>query len=459
MIFDIDSVIFIGFLVINLAVGLFYSRGIKNISDYSIGNRRFSTPAITATIAATFIGGGSFSMWTSGVYKTGLYHMLLGVCDVLTFYVVCYIVAPRCGEFLGKLSIAEAMEGLYGSAARTITAIVGMFRTAGALAMQFKVGAIVLSYAFHDFGDKLIVLAALVVIIYSTLGGIRAVIMTDIVQLLTFAVFIPILAFIIWNNLDDPAEVITTLSTNPVFNYRIAFGFNNYLELINLILIPIVFLLPHLDPAVFQRIAIAKNVNQVRQSFFWAALCVLLITFLTYWIAILLLTETPKLNPDQIIPHLLENYTYIGLRGVILAGIIAILISTADSYLNASSILFAHDIMRPLGIVHSSKAELFASRVASLIVGIIAIILATSIKDMLSLILFIANFYVPLVTVPLYLAIAGFRSSFKGISCTVIFFKHFVYTLNGPQTDASQLQFFLEPFRKKLSAALGGDLK
>ncbi len=42
---------------------------------------------------------------------------------------------------------------------------------------------------------------------------------------------------------------------------------------------------------------------------------------------------------------------------------------------------------------------------------------------------------------------------------TVIFFKHFVYTLNGPQTDASQLQFFLEPFRKKLSAALGGDLK
>ncbi|NDB83555.1 MAG: hypothetical protein EB127_12650, partial [Alphaproteobacteria bacterium] len=413
---NIDSAIFIGFLLLNLAAGLFYSRGVTNIREYAIGNKQFSTPAITATIVATFIGGGSFSMWTSGVYKTGLYHMLLGICDVLTFYVISYVVAPRCGEFLGKLSIAEAMESLYGSTARTITAIVGMFRTAGAIAMQFKVGAILLSYAFHDFGDKLIVLAAFVVIIYSTLGGIRAVIMTDIIQLLTFVVFIPTLAFVIWNNLEDGSQVITTLTTNPVFDYRIAFGFNTYIECINLILIPIVFLLPHLDPAVFQRIAMAKNVNQVRQSFFWAGLCVVLITFLTYWIAILLLTETPQLNPDQIIPHLLENYTYVGLRGIMLAGIIAILISTADSYLNAASVLFAHDIMKPFGIVHSARAELFASRIASLVVGIIAIILATSIKDMLSLILFIANFYVPFVTVPLYLAIAGFRSSFKSIS-------------------------------------------
>src|SRR5262249_21688496 len=149
-----------------------------------------------------------------------------------------------------KLSIAEAMGDLYGLKARTITAIVGMFRTAGAIAMQFKVGAIVLSYAFSGYGDKIMALAALVVIIYSALGGIRAVVMTDVVQLLTFAVFIPILAFIIWSNLEEPAEVITTISSNPIFDYRVALGIDNYKGLINLIFISIVFFLPHLDPAV-----------------------------------------------------------------------------------------------------------------------------------------------------------------------------------------------------------------
>jgi len=60
--FNIDSAIFISFLVFNLAVGLFYSRGIKNIKEYAIGNRGFSTGAISATIAATWIGAGVFSM-------------------------------------------------------------------------------------------------------------------------------------------------------------------------------------------------------------------------------------------------------------------------------------------------------------------------------------------------------------------------------------------------------------
>ena len=179
---NIDSAIFIGFLVINLAVGLCYSRGIKNISQYSIGDRKFSTAAITATIIATFIGGGSFSMWTSGVYTTGFYYMLLGICDVLAFYILGYIFAPRCGEFLGKLTIAEAMGSIYGPVVRPITAFLGLFNVAGNIAMQFKVAAIILTYAFGGLGTKFMILGALVVIIYSALEGIRAVIMTDIVN-------------------------------------------------------------------------------------------------------------------------------------------------------------------------------------------------------------------------------------------------------------------------------------
>ncbi|WP_341761806.1 hypothetical protein [Candidatus Tisiphia endosymbiont of Thecophora atra] len=58
---DWDITIFAIFLVFNLAVGLFYSRGIKNINEYAIGNRNFSTSTITATIIATCIGGGFFS--------------------------------------------------------------------------------------------------------------------------------------------------------------------------------------------------------------------------------------------------------------------------------------------------------------------------------------------------------------------------------------------------------------
>lgn len=446
---DIDAGIFIGFLLINLVLGLLYSGGVKNIKDYATGGRQFTTAAISATIAATFIGGGSFSIWTSGVYKAGLYYMFLGLCDVLTFYLICYIVAPRCGEFLGKISIAEAIGEIYGTNARRITAIAGLFRTAGAIAMQFKVGAVVLAYAFGSMGDKLMIVAALIVITYSAAGGIRAVIMTDIMQLLTFSVFIPILAFIIWNNLDSPSSVITTLSTNPLFDYKKVFNFNSSLEVLNFGLIALVFLLPMIDPAMFQRITIAKNIKQVKNAFFWAGFCVFLITILTYWIAILLITEAPELDPDLLVPHLLQNYTYSGLRGLILAGIMAILISTADSHLNSASVLFSHDLVKLSGVNYSPKTELIVSRIALLIVGVVAIILAISVKDMLELILFVSSFYGPVVTVPFYLSIFGFRSSFKsilsgmiaGIATSTLF--HFIKTSIDPTIPAILINIFV----------------
>jgi Na+/proline symporter len=53
--FNIDTTIVVGFLLVNLAVGLYYGKKIKTIKDYALGNRSFSTAALVATIVATFI--------------------------------------------------------------------------------------------------------------------------------------------------------------------------------------------------------------------------------------------------------------------------------------------------------------------------------------------------------------------------------------------------------------------
>ena len=72
---SIDVFIVVGFLLINLAVGLYYGSKIKNLSDYSIGNRNFNTSTLSATIIATWIGGGFFASALSETYKEGLWHI------------------------------------------------------------------------------------------------------------------------------------------------------------------------------------------------------------------------------------------------------------------------------------------------------------------------------------------------------------------------------------------------
>ena len=87
---NIDSAIFIGFLLINLAVGLFYGRGIKTIREYAIGSKNFSAATIAATIAATWIGGGVLSQTITETYKQGLYFIIPAIGDSFVLLVIGY---------------------------------------------------------------------------------------------------------------------------------------------------------------------------------------------------------------------------------------------------------------------------------------------------------------------------------------------------------------------------------
>src|ERR1700729_1209930 len=153
MLLDLDTVIFVGFLAINLAVGLFYSRGVQTTKEYAIGNRKFSTGAITATIVATCVGGGLFSTALAESYRDGLYFIIPVVCgDLIALLITGYILIPRMAEFLGTLSVAEAIGKLYGKYARIITAISGVLLATGIVTLQFKVASNMMQMFFGVTG-------------------------------------------------------------------------------------------------------------------------------------------------------------------------------------------------------------------------------------------------------------------------------------------------------------------
>ena len=76
MIASVDTIIFLGFLVVNIVLGLTSSRGIKTIREYAIGDRNFSTATIAATIVATWITGEVFFTTISETYSNGLYFIV-----------------------------------------------------------------------------------------------------------------------------------------------------------------------------------------------------------------------------------------------------------------------------------------------------------------------------------------------------------------------------------------------
>lgn len=411
--FDIDTAVFIVFLTLNLVVGLYYGRGVKNIKDYSLGNRNFSTGALVSTIVATWIGGDYLFITIAEVYTTGLHYAIGCLGMVVCLFLNAYVFVPKMSEFLGSISVASAMGDLYGKHVRLISAIGGAIASAGFIAVQFKV----FGYILNDFlglsGNYPIFLAASVVTLYSSVGGIRSVTFTDVIQFFTFGVLIPVLGIVIWNDLSSlPTFNLVTAVQHPLFNYKEFLGLSNP-KFWSVLLLFLLFSIPDLNPTIFQRVAIGRSVSQVKKAFSISAILLMLILIGMAWIAFLLFNIDPNLNPKELVQYITNNYAHTGLKSFIMVGVVAMCMSTADSNINASSVLLTHDFCYPLNIKFKSKLVL--SKIISVLLGVISIYLALLDYDLLPLVFMTQSFYIPIIDVPLILAILGFRSTTKSV--------------------------------------------
>ena len=407
----VDLGILLVFLVVTLVVGLSYGRQTKTIQDYALGGKNFSTLTLTATLLATWFGGGSLYYTLANTYSQGLYFLISLLGTPLCFLLGGKVLAVRMGSFLDNVSVAEAMGDMYGKTIRVISAISGIAGQIGYVAIQFQVIARVLALFLGVQDQTLTVIASIIVILYSTTGGIRAVTFTDVVQFFTFGTFIPMLALIVWSHLQNLDQVAATLAVNPKFHFSKVVGWNT--SFINTLALMLFYTLGGVTPPIFQRISMAKNSKQAQEAFIYTAFMGPLILALISWVGILLLADNPNLEPSKLVNYLINEYTYVGFKGLLATGVLALAMSTADSYLNSCAVLFANDVAKPLGL--GANKPIFNARAFALIAGLLGLPLALYEADLLSLLLLSGSFYMPIVGIPLLLAILGFRSSKRSV--------------------------------------------
>jgi Na+/proline symporter/signal transduction histidine kinase len=436
---NFDIAIVVGFLILNLIAGLYYGRGIRNIKDYALGGRNFSTATIVATIVATWMAGSNIAVTVAETYTKGLWYVIPGLADGISFFIIAYFYAPRMKEFLGNLSVAEAMGDLYGNSARMITSVSAITVSVGNVAVQFSVFVVLLNHFLGISELYSIVVSSFIVITYSTFGGIKSVTFTDMIQFFAFCVVLPMVAFLIWQSLGEPNAVLNVLTKNPLFDFKQFFNYNNP-SFLNTLLLFLFFIIPGLDPALFQRISMAKDTAQVARSFSIAGALMILIEYgvIAAIGVFLLASNDTNLNPDSVMTYIMDNYTSGVFKGLFIVGIMAMLMSTADSYINCSSVLFSYDFCQSIGINLNPQKELLLARFSAFTIGIAALLLSLFSHNLLELILSCYSFYMPVVSVPLIFAIFGFRSTSKsvliGMSAgfiTVIIFKILEFDINS----------------------------
>lgn len=417
-----DIIIVAVFIIVLFYASCRKASNIENINVFALGKRSFSTFALVSTITATWVSGSGFFIILTKFYTDGWEYLLPTIGMSGSLLIVAFVIAPKMKRFLGKTSTAAIMGEEYGQKVRVITALSGAIGLSGSIAVQFKVFGDLGVYLFDCDPSWTLLCSGLIVIAYSTIGGIGSVVRTDIIQAILFFLAITIAIVTLYPRVYAPD--IPPISSDLLKKFSITSLLDlSSDKLISMTLLTLYFVIPSMNPATTQRISMGFSVKQAKSSWAISSLLVALVKISSAYIVYLLFQLSPNLGSHEILPFLINSFTIPGTKVIVFLGVIAMAMSTADSHLNVASILLANDTYKANRM--SEQRKLHLARWASVVIGIFSLYLSFSKQDLLSIILFSNSFYMPIVTVPLLAAVFGYKTT--ELTCLVAMSVAFIF--------------------------------
>lgn len=401
----LDYVVVIVYLLGILAVGVSTARDVKTLNDFSVSNRNFSAVIIFATLSASFIGGGYTMGNAEKVYQWGIiYIVALWGFSIKEMMVAKWIV-PRIDQSPDKISVGDIMQEAYGKSSKVVTGLFSTLLCAGIVGAQVSA----VGYVFNLFLNVHYALGALIgfgiVIIYTTIGGIRAVVLTDIFQLIILGVGLPLTLIY---GIYYVGGIETIINTVP-HDHLSLFGHLSFISALSLFFV--FFLGEALIPPYIQRLLIGRNLDHIKRGVFWSGLLSIPFFAIVGCIGLVALTMDTTINPNLAIPYVVQEILPVGIKGLVVAGIIAIVMSSADSFLNSAAVAICRDIIEPLKREPlRPEQSLKIARVATVATGLIAMVFALSIDSVLEILIYAYTFWAPIILVPLVGAIYGIKT-------------------------------------------------
>lgn len=412
----IDLIVVFVSLLFTLIVGIYQGRGIKSFKNFSIADRNYSTAVLVATITATFLSGSAALGNAEKTFRYGLIFLLVPLGDVISTFIIARVVAPRIDRFIGCISIGDMMGSVYGKKAQIITGIGALLKSIVGLGAQASSIGYIFYYflGFSHLTGTLIGVA--IIIIYSAAGGMKAVTITDVIQFITLMVAIPMICNIglskvggyigLIQKLPDSHKTIETISKK---------------DLVRNIEMFLIFATTFIGPSTAPRLLMARNAQQATEAFTYSVFIYIIFYSLITFIGLSAKILRPDLEATFALPYIIDIMPHPFLRGIAIAGLLAIVMSTADSIVNVASITFVNDILVPLSKRDfSDNTKLKIARYSTVFIGIFSTIAALSFKSVLDIMILSCMFWGPIVVIPFLFATLGFKSDKKSFFISAI---------------------------------------
>ncbi len=401
----IDYIIFIVYFILVLIVGFYFYFKNNNREDYYVGGRTMAPSHIGMSIVATDVGGG-FSIGLGGLgYLMGISGSWLLFTGLVGAWLAAVFTIPKVKKIdkkMGMLTYPDFLRNTFGDNVALVAALISGIGYLGFTGGQILAGAklaagsVFSNISFMDPLSFSLYIMASIVLAYTVLGGLKAVIYTDTIQWIVLlsglALFGVPFALKEVGGLSQlraslPAEFFTL--SNITFKQFMNWFFT---------IVPIWFIAMTL----YQRIFACKDVKDAKRAFYIAGILEYpIMAFLGVILGMISRVFFPGVEAEMGLPMLLRDVLPIGITGIIISAYFSAIMSTADSCLIASSGNFVNDVIERYFMKDvSDKKIMKLSQLVTLVIGVITLIIASQFKTVLEIILHAYSFMVAGLLVP-----------------------------------------------------------
>jgi SSS family solute:Na+ symporter len=396
---NIDLLVIFLYLIASLGIGLYASRrSDRNTEEYFLGGRSFGWFAIGLTIFATNISSEHFIGLAGSGASRGLAVGQFELMAIFILIILGWVLAPIYLKS-GVMTMPEFLEKRFDRKIRKVFAVLSICIY---LFTKISVTLFAGGYLFYKiFGINIYASAVVIVLItglYSLIGGSKAVIRTNVFQsfvliggalLLTIFGLIEVGGFSGLNQkLSEDYFCMFKPLSDPDFPWTgILFG------------APIIaFWYWCTDQYIIQRIFSAKSLNDARRGSLLAAVLKILPIFILVLPGLIATALYPEVSGDDAYPSLLaSNLLPVGLKGFVLAGLLAAIMSSLSSVFNITATLYTNDIYKPLHPKATERELVLIGRVTTTIIIFTAILCVPLVRQ------FDSQIYIYLQSIQAYL--------------------------------------------------------
>jgi SSS family solute:Na+ symporter len=410
-----------------LSLGWYYSRKQTTTDEYFTGGRNMNPMLIGISLFATLLSTISYLAKPGEIVKNGPY-ILTSACSIpVAYLVVGYILIPVLMRYR-VTSAYELLEQKLGLSSRLIGAamFVALRLMWMSVLLNFAAGALLVMMGLDDtwlFPATAVI--GMIALVYSTLGGLRAVVVTDVIQ---FALLLggAILVVVIVSIRLGGFEWIPT-QWDPNWKKQPVFSLDPFVRLsvVGVIVTQTLWAICTAggDQTVIQRFMATSDARSARKSYLVNSIASLTVALVLALVGLALMAyfraypsqlpagETVLGSADRLFPYFISHHLPIGLSGLVVAGMFAAAMSSVDSGVNSITAVVTTDFigrLRPQSASSigsdgaANRRDIRTARMIAVSVGVIVIFGSTLVEYVPGNLLAVSKRATDLLVTPLF---------------------------------------------------------